>query len=137
MNGECWLRNGEAVHNANCIELRQLGVLVGAVAVNVHHRTDFAAYCDQTPFVKDVVRISYHFHHLEGDIMSDTKSHPSCEHHHLAAARHVAAAYHHLQAVAEHDKTYSAGAKTHCDAAHKDSGAALKHSTTAVEHSRK
>lgn len=45
-------------------------------------------------------------------IMSDTKSHPACEHHHLAAGRHVAAAYHHLQAVAQHDKSNHKEAKT-------------------------
>lgn len=67
--------------------------------------------------------------------MSDTKSHPSCEHHHLAAAHHVAAAYHHLQAIDQHDKCNPGEAKIHTDAAQKEDGAAHKCSMKAAEHS--
>lgn len=69
--------------------------------------------------------------------MSDTKSHPSCEHHHLAAAHHVAAAYHHLQAIDQHDKNDHKGAKAQADTADWESAAAHKHSKTACEHARK
>lgn len=63
--------------------------------------------------------------------MSDTKSHPACEHHHMAAARHVAAAYHHFQAVAALDSCNHELAQTHAATADAESGAAHKCSMTA------
>lgn len=69
--------------------------------------------------------------------MSDTKSHPSCEHHHLAAAHHVAAAYHHLQAIDQHDKCNPGAAVEHADAANKEDGKAHECSMRAAEHSNK
>lgn len=69
--------------------------------------------------------------------MTDTTSHPSCEHHHLAAARHVAAAYHHMQAIAEHDKGNHKAGETLAAAAHNESGDANKHSANAVAHCHK
>lgn len=67
--------------------------------------------------------------------MSDTKNHPSCEHHHLAAAHHVAAAYHHLQAIDQYDKCSVGEAQTHADTAQNESGKAHACSMTAAEHS--
>lgn len=66
--------------------------------------------------------------------MSDTTSHPSCEHHHLAAARHVAAAYHHMQAIAEHDKGNHQAGATLATTAQTEGEGACHHGKTAVSH---
>jgi hypothetical protein len=70
-------------------------------------------------------------------IMTDTTTHPACEHHHLAAARHVAAAYHHFQAIDQHNLCDHDAAKTHADLAQMESVAAHQHSAVACEHSKK
>ena len=69
--------------------------------------------------------------------MSDTTSHPACEHHHMAAARHVAAAYHHFQAVAALDSCSHELAQSHATKADAESTAAHKCSMTAAAHSHK
>ena len=71
------------------------------------------------------------------NIMSDTKSHPACEHHHMAAARHVAAAYHHFQAAAALESCNHEQAQTHAATADAESGAAHKCSMTAGQQSHK
>lgn len=69
--------------------------------------------------------------------MSDTKSRPACEHHHMAAARHVAAAYHHFQAAAALDSCNHEQAQIHAATADAESSAAHKCSMTACKHSPK
>ena len=69
--------------------------------------------------------------------MSDTKSHPACEHHHKAAARHVAAAYHHFQAVAALNSCNHELAETCAATADTESAAAHKCSMNAAQHSHK
>jgi hypothetical protein len=64
--------------------------------------------------------------------MSKAASHPSCEHHHLAAARHVAAAYHHLQAIEQYDKGDHEAAKAEATSAHQDCEVAHNHATKAL-----
>ena len=66
--------------------------------------------------------------------MSSTTSHPSCEHHHLAAARHVAAAYHHMKAIEEHDKGNHEGGEKLATTAQTEGMDAHQHAKTAVSH---
>jgi hypothetical protein len=70
-------------------------------------------------------------------IMTDTTTHPACEHHHLAAARHVAAAYHHMQAIDQHNDCHNDAANTHAATAQTESAAAHEHSATACAMSKK
>lgn len=69
--------------------------------------------------------------------MSDTTTHPACEHHHMAAARHVAAAYHHFQAVAALNSCSHDQAQTHAANADAESTAAHKCSMMAGQQSHK
>jgi hypothetical protein len=69
--------------------------------------------------------------------MSETTTHPACEHHHLAAARHVAAAYHHMQAIDEHNDGHNDAAKALGTTAQTESAAAHEHSATACAMSKK
>jgi hypothetical protein len=81
---------------------------------------------------------SMHFQLLPRNfIMTETITHPACEHHHLAAARHVAAAYHHMQAVDAHNDCHNGAAETHAASAQTESAAAHEHSATACAMSKK
>jgi hypothetical protein len=69
--------------------------------------------------------------------MTETTTHPACEHHHLAAARHVAAAYHHMKAIDEYNDCHNDAAKTLAATAQSESAAAHQHSATACAMSKK
>ena len=69
--------------------------------------------------------------------LSDTTSHPACEHHPMAAARHIAAAYHHFQALAALSSCSHDQAQTHTAHADAESTAAHKCSMMAGQQSHK